>query len=146
MVTWANRLMFYTTYMHQNMNLLLNKAANLCLYDQTCAIVGCWQHNLLPHLRNSRDSEGSEEHPWVMGTAPAGHPEAQVPQSGPSKPPVLQLILLKLHFKLFHWTLLHTQHIEDIFTFLHEVCRPVHLFMFKIFLIKIVTYLCHVVS
>lgn len=71
---------------------------------------------------------------WVQ--QPAGHSEAQVPQSGPSKSPVLRLIPLNLHFKLFHWTLLCTQHIGDVFTFLHKVCRPVYLFVFKIFLKK----------
>lgn len=54
MVKWPNRLMFYIRYVHHNMTLLLNKAANLCLYDQTDAMVGCWQHNLLLNVRNTK--------------------------------------------------------------------------------------------
>lgn len=85
MTTWANRLMLYTMYMHQNINLLLNKAANLGLYDQTRTTAGCWQHDLLSHMRNTRDSERSEQHLWVMGTTTCWAFRAQAPQSGPSK-------------------------------------------------------------
>lgn len=61
MVTWAHRLMFYVRYMHQNINLLLNKTANLCLYDQTYVPIGCWQHNLLPSMRNTRESHVAQQ-------------------------------------------------------------------------------------
>lgn len=159
MVTWANRLMFYTTYMHQHINLLLNKAANLCLYDQTCY---WWMLATQPVVTHEKHPE-IQRHLrctlewWIQ---PAGQSEAQVPQSGPSKsqlrscrnkadhrlwlPPMLQLIPLNLCLKLFHWTLCCTQHVGDIFTFLHGVCRPVY--QSKIFLIKIMTDPCHVVS
>lgn len=96
------------------------------------------------HMRNTRDSKRSEQHPWVMGTATCWAFRAQVPQSGPSKSPVLQLIPLSLHLKLFHWTLCCTQHMEDIFTFLHEVCRA--WLSVQDFPNKIMTYPCHVVS
>jgi len=50
--------MFYRRFMHQNIHLLLNKAASLCPYDQVYAIIEHWQHNLLSLMRNTKQFRG----------------------------------------------------------------------------------------
>lgn len=68
MVTWPNRLMFYIRYIPHNMTLLLNKAANLCLYDQTDATIGCLQYNLLSYVRNTKRFRAICAARWAMET------------------------------------------------------------------------------
>lgn len=119
MVTWANRLMFYIRYMHQNINPLLNKEPNLCLYDQTI----CYHWILATqsvvihekHQKTRRDLRSTVE--WCI-QPPAMHAEVWVPQSALSKSGFWScrqtvhhrkrlplIITLNLHLNLFLWTL-----------------------------------------
>lgn len=110
--------MFYRRYTHQNINLLLNEAANLCLYDQTYAVIGCWQHNLLSDTRNTKrfreiwEAQQSDGHnlsctqssELLRALSPSLAFEAAGAQRITGNGCLL-LITLNLHVQLFHWTL-----------------------------------------
>lgn len=143
MATWDNRLMFYTMYMHQNINLLLNKGANLGLYDQTCATVGWWQRDLFTHEKHQRFREIwaaplSDGYSNLLGIQSTSSPKwpLQV-SSATAHPPQFAFKTLPLN------TLLHTAH-GGYFHF--STWSLQGWLSVQDFPNKIMTYPCHVVS
>lgn len=113
--------MFYVRYMHQNINLLLYKATNLCLYDQTYVPIGCWQHNLFHTWETPNGSENLTLHSRAVETTTCcvcrglsspkfslkvllpGLQECSTSQATATSNPLKTI--LNFHLNLFHWAL-----------------------------------------